>query len=599
HGRIDFLGYQTPGHAWFFCGWVAPGHAALDGKITAIAYFERGQVAGAALVGTYEREDLAGSGLGIALCLDGPGRPMGELISLSIGGEGAAWTLFPSEAAPMLRDAELALPLRPVLGRLRAGGSKATMVGLAGRHGWTGANTLGELRDRVLVEVDETIFCPPNGVMLVGWMLAQPGVVKFMRLQSGHNSAVLQPENFLRLDRPDVLSSVGVQHGLQELRSGFLLFVPGVYVPGDTTYLAVETARGEVGYRGVTEPKLRGMQAIRFILDRFDVRYDELVRVFDHVVGPSIASLNRDRLGEKVEHEVIDFGRMPAAPVVSVIVPLYGRLDFMEYQFGLFSRHQDGIAHEFIFVLDDPTRQREAEQLAASIFARFGIPLRLVVLSRNRGFGPANNIGVGLARGRYVCFMNSDVFPDTDDWIERLVARLAANPGIGALGPLLLYEDRSVQHLGMSFEKLAEFGGWMFPRHDRKGWRRPAEGGLRRCAAITGACMMIERRLVRELGGFDESFIIGDFEDSDLCLKIAERGLGCAVDLDVSMYHLERQSQAGPEQRWRMNLTLYNAWVHEGRWGARLRERAAPSPDVVAEPAAATVAEPATAEQPA
>ncbi len=59
-------------------------------------------------------------------------------------------------------------------------------------------------------------------------------------------------------------------------------------------------------------------------------------------------------------------------------------------------------------------------------------------------------------------------------------------------------------------------------------------------------------------------------------MKIAERGLDCAVDLDITMYHLERQSQAGSEQRWRMNLTLYNAWVHEGRWGARLRERATP-----------------------
>jgi GT2 family glycosyltransferase len=158
--------------------------------------------------------------------------------------------------------------------------------------------------------------------------------------------------------------------------------------------------------------------------------------------------------------------------------------------------------------------------------------------------------------------------------MERLVTRLRENPDIGAIGPLLLFDDRSVQHMGMMFEPLPEFGNWLFPRHERKGWRPPAQTGLRRCEAITGACMLMERRLARQLGGFDESFVIGDFEDSDLCMKIAERDLACAVDLDVSLYHLERQSQAGSEQRWRMNLTLYNAWVHEGRWGARLRERA-------------------------
>ena len=70
--------------------------------------------------------------------------------------------------------------------------------------------------------------------------------------------------------------------------------------------------------------------------------------------------------------------------------------------------------------------------------------------------------------------------------------------------------------------------------------------------------------------GFDEAFIVGDFEDSDLCLRLKEKGLRCAVDLDVSMHHLERQSQSSSDQLWRMNLTLHNAWVHEKRWGQAL-----------------------------
>jgi GT2 family glycosyltransferase len=78
--------------------------------------------------------------------------------------------------------------------------------------------------------------------------------------------------------------------------------------------------------------------------------------------------------------------------------------------------------------------------------------------------------------------------------------------------------------------------------------------------------MVMRRALALDLGGFDESYIIGDFEDSDLCLKLRERGLACAVDMHAQLYHLERQSQAGTENRWRMNLTVYNAWVHERRW---------------------------------
>jgi GT2 family glycosyltransferase len=593
-GRVDFLGFHTSSHGWFFCGWVTPEHPALEGRGHAIAYFEKGRVSGAALMAPYPREDLAGKGVGLLLFLEGPGRPLGNLLSLTVTGEGIVWMLLPSENTPMPRDAELTARLRPVLNITPASTSGGQIVALAARRGYTGENTLGELADRVLLEIDETIFCPPNGVVLVGWMLAAPGVLRSIRLYCASEAAMLQPEHFLRIARPDVAASVGAKFGLTEPRSGFMLYVANVYTPGEISYLAVETARGQVAFRGIPEPKLRGMEAIRFMLDRFDLRYDELVRCLDHVVGPAVASLNHDRLAEPTEREVIDFGHSPEAPDLSVIVPLYGRLDFMEYQFALFSRHQPGLAVEFIYVLDDPTLRREAEVLAASVFARFAIPFRLVLLSRNLGYAPANNIGVELARGRYVCLLNSDVMPDTDDWMERLVGRLEENPTIGAIGPLLLFEDRSVQHQGMVFEALAEFGNWLFPIHSRKGWRPPAEGGLLRAEAITGACLVIERKRLRELGGLDESFVIGDFEDSDLCMKLAGQGLRCAVDCDVTLYHLERQSQAGSEQRWRMNLTLYNAWVHEGRWGAQLRAAPPPAPQAAAQtPAAPRKARPA------
>jgi GT2 family glycosyltransferase len=69
---------------------------------------------------------------------------------------------------------------------------------------------------------------------------------------------------------------------------------------------------------------------------------------------------------------------------------------------------------------------------------------------------------------------------------------------------------------------------------------------------------------------------VGDFEDTDLCLKLRERGYRCIVDPRISLFHLERQSQAGSGVSWRMNLTLYNAWQHERRWGKTIemtRER--------------------------
>ena len=59
--------------------------------------------------------------------------------------------------------------------------------------------------------------------------------------------------------------------------------------------------------------------------------------------------------------------------------------------------------------------------------------------------------------------------------------------------------------------------------------------------------------------------MIGDFEDADLCARIVQTGLRCAVDRDVAVLHLERKSQQA-EAPWRAGATLYNAWLHERRW---------------------------------
>jgi GT2 family glycosyltransferase len=173
--------------------------------------------------------------------------------------------------------------------------------------------------------------------------------------------------------------------------------------------------------------------------------------------------------------------------------------------------------------------------------------------------------------------MNSDVFPTNGDWLDRLAAHLEADARLGVVGPLLLFEDDSVQHQGMVFKNLPQFGNWAFPQHKRKGLRIPPVAGLAREAAITGACMMLRRETILDCGGFDEAFIIGDFEDTDLCFRLGERGLGAAIDFDVRMHHLERKSQASSAELWRSNMTLYNAWVHQRRWARAIRRQQEPT----------------------
>jgi len=569
-GYVDFYGYHAAAGGWMVCGWVplpSPRPARYgSGHGRARIIFEGGETAGEVVIGRFSRDDLQDRGIGVVLFLASTGRFYGRLLSLELQEDDAHYRLLAAEEAPQLRDVDISNRLRPILtGGLRDE-ARNELLTLISRRGYTGENTLDRLTDFVAIEIDEAVRCPPDGLTLIGWSLLTADAVSSIRVRCGANIVELRPEAFLPIERKDVLEAVGQSKGFTDPNCGFMAYVPDILSGDEPIYLQVETHRREVGFKNIPPGRLRGMPAMRRILDAFDVQYGAVVPALGEVVAPAIERLNRDRLADRPKVTDMRFGEPDAAPRYSIIVPLYGRIDFMEYQLGLMAAGGCMAGTELIYVLDDPPRQRELQILAESLYLRFGLPFRLLLLSHNVGFAPTNNIGLAHARGEFLCYLNSDVFPGTPDWMSRLVARLEADATLGAVGPLLLFEDGSVQHEGMGFQPIQIFGNLMFPLHTRKGWRRRDLSGLVREPLITGACMVMRRSLAEQIGGFDEAYAIGDFEDTDLCLKIRDRGLACAVDHDVQLYHLERKSQQGPGQRWRMNLTLYNAWVHQCRW---------------------------------
>ena len=90
--------------------------------------------------------------------------------------------------------------------------------------------------------------------------------------------------------------------------------------------------------------------------------------------------------------------------------------------------------------------------------------------------------------------------------------------------------------------------------------------------ALTAACMLMRRDTFDAVGGFDEGFLIGDFEDSDLCLKVSARDLELICLSDVNLVHLERQSFTGiGADGFRERVARYNAWRHQRRWADTIK----------------------------
>ena len=567
-GYVDKIGRIPTSGGWLVCGWIpvapalARGLPLLSAAVDVVGKATAGNLT--AQIGLFDRADLGNTGTGMVLFVRGDGGLVEGLkhIKLRFGRNSFQIEAVPNTAT--LAEAEMVRLGRSLVGSC-FGGHLDELSATLRNEGFRGVDTLESLPELVRAGIDELIVCRPDGAVLLGWMLAAPGAVQSMTLCTKDQFVDVDLAALVPTERLDVLDTVGRTYGFDDSRCGFIAFVPARFPAHEPAWLRIGAAEGRVGYTTIPPRRLRGLPAIRRILTVLDVQDGDVRAAFDRVAGPACSRLNDARLSMPPSVATARFGEAAGAPRYSLIIPLFKRIDYLEHQLAAMSFADDCDQWQVIYVLDDPPRRRALLQLAESVHARFGVPFEILLLGENLGYAPANNQGLAAARGEFVCYLNSDVFPCAPDFLHRLAADLDDNPDIGVVGGLLLYEDGSVQHEGMVMRPLPSKSGLSFPMHPRKGWR-PREGvGLERCEMVTGACMVMRRSLAEQLGGFDESFIVGDFEDADLCARLRDMGRVAAVDHDVRFYHLERQSQVMPDDRWRDNLTLYNAWRYDQR----------------------------------
>ena len=561
-GAIDAAARLPSGQGWILLGWTPLRWAEQEGHERLYAELSLGSVTGEAVTCFFHRDDAPPEFIGFCTILEGSSLPQASLNGVEIPALRLRLPLLPRET-PL--GAMVIAAMARSWARRAHGAQDIPLLAHLPRPPFDGRDTLPALWPPVHFELDQALHVPPDGLALIGWFVDTGASVAALSVCGVRHRARLDPQAWLPIPRADIFQQFGKQYGLEDDRLGFLAFAPQV---GEAKYLEIETIDGGIAYKPLRVLHRPRLGVIKQLLSVPRPPALRLQHAFDTVLGPIVDGLNMHRAAKPPHFADRVFGVLPAAPLISVVVALYGRVDFMEYQQALFCERPDP-AVELIYVLDDPALTEEAERLAFSCWARFQLPFRLLFLTENLGYAGANNVGLGVARGTYLCLLNSDVFPGGSEglsWLAPLVARLQKNRKLGAVGPRLLFEDGTVQHEGMHYERLGSHGDWLFAIHTGKGgWPAPPSG-LIPVRAITGACMVLRRA---EVASLDPGYVIGDFEDADLCERLRAAGLGCAVDSSVTLYHLERQSQ-GAEQPWRANATLFNAWRFNRRWGKQI-----------------------------
>lgn len=171
------------------------------------------------------------------------------------------------------------------------------------------------------------------------------------------------------------------------------------------------------------------------------------------------------------------------------------------------------------------------------------------------------NAGACAARGELVVFLNNDTQVIEPAWLEEMAGCLT-RPEVAVVGAKLLFEDGLVQHAGMIANPNCDNA-----HINQNLWRNT--GGYDFTAVlpsdmnmVTGACQMVRRSTLEELGGYDENLAVG-YNDSEFCLRVSKGGYSVAFTPYALLYHREFSSRGREvyDAKMRQRLLTEKAYV--------------------------------------
>ena len=217
------------------------------------------------------------------------------------------------------------------------------------------------------------------------------------------------------------------------------------------------------------------------------------------------------------------------------------------------------------------------------------VPVTLIANATNRGFPAAINQGLQYARGEHLVLLNNDVVV-TDGWLDQLKALTAvpfpdpepqipksqeateepepivtrqyprrditvihlpprpedtdSEPGhqharIGLVGPMSNYAAPPQLVENVPYHDLDDM------KHFARQWREEHRGKWFTVPKLSGFCLLMKRAVYDAIGGLDERFGLGFFDDDDLALRARQAGFELAVAHDLFVHHFGSRTFVG------------------------------------------------------
>jgi GT2 family glycosyltransferase len=255
--------------------------------------------------------------------------------------------------------------------------------------------------------------------------------------------------------------------------------------------------------------------------------------------------------------------RFSGPPRVSILMVTYGNLDLTRLCLGSVQRAAGTTPFELIVV--DNRSPDETPSYLRSVEASGLLPISVLCNRDNRGFAAANNQAAQRARGEVLVLLNNDTIV-TPGWLERLVAVLDEDEAVGMVGPRTNSCGNEAA-LGTHYATVAEMFRFAADYTHRHGGQRLTPDML------TLFCAAIRTRVWNEVGGLDEGYGLGMFEDDDLTMAVRRCRHKVVLCEDAFVHHYGGAAFGKLPPRQYLRLFWKNRRFFERKWQTEWKKR--------------------------
>jgi GT2 family glycosyltransferase/Tfp pilus assembly protein PilF len=243
--------------------------------------------------------------------------------------------------------------------------------------------------------------------------------------------------------------------------------------------------------------------------------------------------------------------------LVSIIIPLYNQLNYTKECIDSISRNTTG-QYEIICI-DNASNDGTAKWFNKIV--QNNSNYKLICNEENLGFPAAVNQGIKAAKGDYILIANNDIV-FTPGWLDRMIDLAISDINVGIVGPI------SNAISGFQLDRDAKYNniGDMLKYAQRV--RENNKGQTIDFPRVAFFCTLIKKEVIDKIGGLDERFSPGNYEDDDFCLRAQLAGYKTLIAKDVFIHHYGSKSfKVAGVDKYNERL-LKNRNIFIDKWGA-------------------------------